>query len=193
MLNTCDRHSRGHKYEFALEKCEVVPPIHRDSSYSSVKVCGQNLKDVGVYKYLGLPFGEKGLDTQRMHEVSIAKGVRTAGLFYSVGCNGGEFSTAVSRRALTSFVRPSMEYGMALANLSKGQQVAVDKARCQILRRVLSVPVTAGDSAILKVLGVPPMSFKASKLNACFMAHVYDAAPNTLTAEVVSCATDGWG
>ena len=52
---------------------------------------------------------------------------------------------------------------MALVNFSKGQQVAVDKAWCQILRRVLSVPVTASGSAILKVLGVPPASFRASK------------------------------
>ena len=80
---------------------------------------------------------------------------------------------------------------MALVNLSKGQQVAVDRAWCQILRRVLSVPVAASGSAILKILGVPPMSSKASKLNAYFVARVYDAAPNTLTAKIVSYATDG--
>ena len=85
------------------------------------------MREVDRYKYLGQPFGAKGLDTRRMCEVSIAKGVRTAGLFYSVVCNGGGFSTAISRRVLTSFIRPSMEYGMALVNLSKGQQVAIDK------------------------------------------------------------------
>ena len=87
MLNTCERHSRDHKYEFAPEKCEVVPPIYGDSSYSSAKLYGQNLKEVGVYKYLGLPFGAKGLDTQRMCEVSIAKSVRTAkyGVWHGIG------------------------------------------------------------------------------------------------------------
>ena len=122
-VNACERYRCDHSYEFAPEKCEVVPPIYRDSSYLPVKLYGQNLKEVGVYKYIGLPFGA-GLDTQRMCEVSIAKGVRTADLLCSVGCNGGGSSTAVSRRVLTSFVRPSMEYGMALVNLSKGQQVA---------------------------------------------------------------------
>ena len=179
MLGTCERHSRDHKYEFAPEKCEVVPPIYRETSQPLVKLYGQTLKEVDRYKYLGLPFGAKGMDTRRMCEVSIAKGVRTAGLFYSVGCNGGGFSTAISRRVLTSFVRPSMEYGMALINLNKGKQVAIDKAWCQILRKVLSVPVTASGSAMLKVLGVPPMSFRASKLKACFMARVYDAELNT--------------
>ena len=45
----------------------------------------------------------------------------------------------------------------------------------------------------LKVLGVPPMSYRASKLNACFMARIYDAGPDTLTAKIVSFATEGWG
>ena len=93
---------------------------------------------------------------------------------------------------LASIVRPGMGYGMALVNLSKGQQMAMDKARYQILRKALSVPVAAGGSAILKVLGVPPMSFRASKLNACFMARVYDAGPDTLTAKILSYATKGW-
>ena len=42
------------------------------------------LKEVNRYKYLGLPFGGKGLDTGRMCEVSIAKAVRTASLFHSL-------------------------------------------------------------------------------------------------------------
>ena len=67
---------------------------------------------------------------------------------------------------MTWIDRPSMEYGMALVNLSKGQQVGVDKAWWQILRREQSVAATASGSAILKVLGVAPMSFWARKLNA---------------------------
>ena len=55
------------------------------------------------------------------------------------------------------------------------------------------MPVTASGSAILKVLGVPPMPFRASKLNACFTARVYDAMPSILTAKTVSYTTDGWG
>ena len=128
-----------------------------------MKLYGTPLKEVDKYKYLGLPLGAKGLDTGRMCKVSIAKAVRTASLFHSIGCNGGGISTAESRRVLTSIVRPSMEYGMALVNLSKGQQVGVDKAWYQILKKTLSAPATTSSSAILKVLGVPPMSFRASK------------------------------
>ena len=84
-----------------------------------------------------------------------------------------------------------MEYGVALINLNEGKQVAIDKAWCQILRRVPSVAVTASGSAMLKDLGVPPMSFRASKLNACFVARVYDAEPNMLTSKILSHVTKG--
>ena len=90
-------------------------------------------------------------------------------------------SPAVCRRVLTSFIQPSVEYGMGLVNLRKGEQVAVDKAWLQILRKMLSMPAAASGSAILKVLGVPPMSFRASKPNAGFMARIYDAQPDALT------------
>lgn len=55
-----------------------------------------------------------------------------------------------------------MEYGVALVNLRKGEQMAMGKAWLQILRRTLSMPATASGSAILKVLGVPLKSFRAN-------------------------------
>ena len=192
MLHTCERHSRDYKYESAPSKCEVVPLVYRRGSHGLLELYGEALREVDRHKYLGLPFEARGLDIGRMCEVSIAKVIRTASLFHSIGCNGGGFSITVSRRVLTSIVRPSMGYGMALVNLSKRQQMAVDKAWYQILRKTLSAPATASGSAMLKVLGVPPTSFRASKLNACFMARVYDAGPDTLTAKFLSYATKGW-
>ena len=76
MLGTCERVSRDHRYEFAPEKCEVVAPVHRRGSRSTVKLYGTPLKEVHRYKYLGLPLGAKGLDTGRMCEAGIAKGIR---------------------------------------------------------------------------------------------------------------------
>lgn len=68
------------------------------------EVVGKKVEGSRRYKYLGPPFGTKRQDTGRMREVSIAKGVWTVGLFYSVGCDDGGFSTAIYRRVLTSFV-----------------------------------------------------------------------------------------
>ena len=36
MLRTCERHSRENKYEFAPEKCEVVPPVYRKDTQTPV-------------------------------------------------------------------------------------------------------------------------------------------------------------
>lgn len=70
--------------------------------------------------------------------------------------------------------------------------MALDKTLCQILKKTLLVPAAVSGNAMLKVLGVPPMSFGTSKSNACFAARIYDAMPNTLTAKIPSRAADGW-
>lgn len=62
------------------------------------------------------------------------------------------------QESATSIVRPSVEYGKALVNLSKGQQAVLDKARYQILWKTLSMPAATSGNAILKVLGIPPLS-----------------------------------
>ena len=39
MLRTCEKHSRDHKYEFAPEKCEVVPLAYRRDSHPPAGLC----------------------------------------------------------------------------------------------------------------------------------------------------------
>ena len=51
------------------------PPVCRKDPHETVKLCGEPLKEVDRYEYLGLLFGAKGLDAGRMCEVSIAKAV----------------------------------------------------------------------------------------------------------------------
>ena len=126
-MHTCERHSRDHKCGVALDKCEVVPPVYRRDFHGPVELYGEALKEVDRYKYLGLPLGAKGLDAGRMCGVSIAKAVRQVA-----------YSTRLMRRrrVLDSIMRESAnvdrptEHGIwyALVNLSKGQQVAVNKA-----------------------------------------------------------------
>lgn len=58
--------------------------------------------------------------------MSIAKGVRTAGLFNSIGRNGVGFSIAVGGG--TNVICPTeYECSITLVNLSRGQQATVDK------------------------------------------------------------------
>ena len=161
----------------------------KDPHETTVKLYGEPLKEVDRYKYLGLPFGAKGLDTGRMYEVSIARAVRTASLFHSIGCNGEGFSTAVSRRVLTSIVRPSTEYGMALVNLSKGQQMAVGEANGggQGMAPDLEENAVSAGSGKWQcdTQGSRSTAYviQASKLNVCFVARVYDAGPDALNSQ----------
>ena len=56
--------------------------MYRKDSQAPVELYGETLKEVDRYMSLGLPFGAKGLDTGRMCEIGIAKGVRMVSLFH---------------------------------------------------------------------------------------------------------------
>jgi len=53
------------------------------------------------------------------------------------------------------------------------------------LKNTLSSSAAASGSAILKIMKLLPMSYRVSKLIACFMLRFHDAAPNTLTGWIV--------
>ena len=62
--------------------------------------------------------------------------------------------------------RPT-EYGIryGISEFKQGTIGGGNKARYQILRKTLSLLSAASGSVILKVLEVPPTSYRASKLN----------------------------
>ena len=59
--------------------------IYRRDTHRSVVLYIGLLKEVDGYKYLGLAFGAKRLDTGRMCEVDVTKVVRTISLSYPDG------------------------------------------------------------------------------------------------------------
>ena len=84
-----------------------------------------------------------------------------------------------------------MGYGLGLTYLGAGLENAVDKAWHRMWRKALSLPRTTSGLAILKMMRVPDMVFRARKLNAMVVGRAKNANPNTLLSSVYRFATDG--
>lgn len=95
MLDTCERHSISHGYVFAPSKCEVIAPQGKETP--CVTMYGEKVRQTPSFKYLGVPFNDKGVDMAELCVEGITRAVKTANLFSTVGCNGSGFSPAVSR------------------------------------------------------------------------------------------------
>ena len=212
MLDTCEQHSVKHGYVFLPSKCEIITPEGTQTSY--FRMYEEQVKQSPSFKYLGIPFNDKGVDIAGLCvdvaglRVDIAglcvdiaglcvegisRAVKTANLFNRMRCNGTEVSPTVSRWILTSFVHPQMEYGLGLTYLGIGLENAINKAWYSMWRKALSLPPTASGPAILKMMRVPDMTVRARKLNAIMLGRAYKASPNTLLGSAYRFATDGPG
>ena len=191
MLNTCEQHSISHGYVFSPSKCEIIAPEGTQTSY--IMMYEEQVKQSPSFKYLGVPFNDKGVDIAGLCVEGISRAVKTANLFRTVGCNGTGFSPRVNKWILTSFVRPQMEYGLGLTYLGTGLENAVNKAWGRMWRKALSLPPQTSGLGILKMMREPDMAFRARKLNAMMLDRAYKANPNTLLGNVYRFATDGPG
>lgn len=110
MLEVCERHSIDNRYRFGVAKCEVVvsrpaPPF---------QIYEQPLKASKAFPYLGIPVEASGINWNLHIRQMGQKMIRMAWLLNSVGCNGGGFDTATCLRMFCCFLRPMVEYGLAL-------------------------------------------------------------------------------
>ena len=103
MLDSCEQHSKEYEYKFSPSKCEVIAPTNVQAS--CLRIYGEELKQSPKFKYLGVPVTEMGIDIAGLCYEGISRAMRTANLFYFIGCNGTGFPSTVSRWILASFVR----------------------------------------------------------------------------------------
>ena len=191
MLNTCELHSRENGYVFSPPKCEIVVPS--DERAPCFMLYGEYVRLAPSFKYLGIPVTEKGIDIAGLCYESISRAVKTVNLFHNMGCNGSGFPLAVNRWIMTSFVRTQMEYGLGLTYLGTSLENTLDKAWSRMWRRVISLLHTTSGLAILKMMGVTDMAFRARKLNTMMLMRAHKADPDTLTNIVYRHATRGAG
>ena len=191
MMDTCEKHSIRYGYVFSPPKCEIISPTAEGCS--RLKLYCQEVRGSSSFKYLGIPVTETGIKVSAVCVEGISRAVKTASLFSTIGCNGRGFSPATSRWILTTFVRPQMEYGIGLTFLGTGLENVLNKAWCGIWRKALSLPQHTSGSAVLKMMGVSDMTFRARKLNVLMMKRAYRANPNSLIGIIYGHATKGAG
>lgn len=113
MLETCQRHSIDNRYRFGVAKCETVC----SKPATGLAIYGEPLKVSQSFPYLGIPVEASGINWNLHIRQMGAKMLRMAWLLNSVGCNGGGFDTATCLRIFCCFLRPMIEYGLALCPL----------------------------------------------------------------------------
>lgn len=115
MLNLAASHSHELGYRWSPSKCAI---LNAPSSGTPLSLYGSVLPTVDEFVYLGVPFRSSGLYGPGILALRKASAVKTMALLVSVGAHRNGFALLLSSRLYTCFIRPKIEYGLAISNLS---------------------------------------------------------------------------
>lgn len=116
LLLICEDHSVRNRYRFGVRKCESVLSCNREQS-QELCLYGEALQNSESFCYLGVPFTRDGIDFQSLLRRNGDKAMKAASYFNSLGCNGAGFDLSTCLHVYQTFVRPILEYGVALCPL----------------------------------------------------------------------------
>lgn len=141
MLETCERHSIKNRYRFGVSKCEAVLSEEPAPRMGGLTIYGQELPRSSSFTYLGMPITAKGI-AWKDHLIRMGvRALKAASFFRAAGCNGNGFDTATSLRIYGCFVRPIVEYGIALCPMA--MQTLLDGYYSKCIRLMTSCGKTA--------------------------------------------------
>ena len=125
MLDLASEHSVALGYRWKPSKCAVLN-APAASSGSQLTLYDEPLPIVEEFVYLGMPFRRKGLYAPGILSLRSSGAVKTMALLNSIGVNRTGFSLLLCSRLYKTFIRPKIEYGLAISHLSFREFKALD-------------------------------------------------------------------
>ena len=125
MLDAASAHSSSLGYRWKPSKCAVLC-APTASTRNPLSLYGEPLPVVEEFTYLGMPFRYKGLFAPGILSLRASGAVKTMALLNSVGVNRNGFSLLLCARLYKTFIRPKLEYGLAISHLSFRDFKALD-------------------------------------------------------------------
>lgn len=122
LLAACEDYPIKNRYRLGVTKCEAslsaeAVPLAKASLLANDQVLalhGVRLQQPHRFVYLKVPFNPDGIMSKAHVDAICANALGAACFLQSAGCDGHEFDIATCFRILHNFVRPIMEYGLAL-------------------------------------------------------------------------------
>ncbi|KAG2171679.1 hypothetical protein INT43_008059 [Umbelopsis isabellina] len=175
MLRRVENHSHHLGYRWSPSKCAIVNgEDHNFHLYNEI------LPNVEYFTYLGVPFGPKGMEPQRPIELKAPKTVAAMQVLKSLGVHGAGLGEMLSAKLYRQFIRPKMEYGLAISKFLVTQAKSIDGAQDKCLRMIFRRRNTTSTSVFRHLTDLPDMQTRILTLRAKFAIRAETLPPDTL-------------
>ncbi|EIE80717.1 hypothetical protein RO3G_05422 [Rhizopus delemar RA 99-880] len=125
---------------------------------------GQDLPNADEFTYLAVPFDGKGISSAALIKHRSSGTLAAMAQLHSMGLNRQGFPLLLSSRLFASFIRPKLEYGLAIAQLTRKDYDELNRAQDRCLRMLVGGHRTASTVMLRHICNLPSMTFRADTL-----------------------------
>jgi hypothetical protein len=194
LLRRAEEHSTQLGYRWNPDKCVIVnsPTVHGSSP---LKLYGSAIPTATSFTYLGLPIDNKGkLNTGLLLQRNIqsALGAMRGGL-QPLGLSSTSFSRLTAARLYTTFIRPKMEYGLAISLYLAKELKSLEKAQDQCLRMLFRGHRTASTAVFKHMTNLPSMEYRVDRLVFKMVCRIKNLPEDTLLSVITrACSAENY-
>lgn len=182
MLNAVESHSRQLGYRWSPSKCEILNP-QRDEPFT---LYNSPLPTTTIFKYLGIPFKKEGISREQLIQDRINKATGSMALLRQIGLHRYGMGLWAALRAYRTFVRPSLEYGLAITSLSAPFVNRLQAAQNGCVKLAINAQADRRlPTVVQQVLAdLPSMRLRMRILQFKFVTRTIDLATSTMLRSI---------
>ncbi|SAL96426.1 hypothetical protein [Absidia glauca] len=186
-LTVCEEHSHSLGYRWSPSKCVILSPPSPSADPPTYQLYNTDLPTLDNFSYLGIPIKPGGqIDTKALITHNTTKALTSMHLLSSIGVNGSGYNRLTSTRLYHQFIRPQMEYGLAIATPTKGQQQQLERAQYICIRRLYNAHLRSSTHVMKHLTATPSMTTRLHTLQLKFVHRATHLPHDTLLFQLIS-------
>ncbi|KAJ3222545.1 hypothetical protein HDU81_009813 [Chytriomyces hyalinus] len=181
LLCMCEEWSNTVGIRFSPSKCIYLRPTPAMHDVP-LKLYNTDLPSSETAPYLGIPFGQHGINWALLAKERTAKARGIIVALPLVGMNAMGWAPAASVNIYRSFIWPVLEYGIALKLPSVSTLKLYESVQRLALQTLTSTPCNTSTAALHKLLQVEPFKHCATELNLMWSACLHNSTDRSIPA-----------
>jgi hypothetical protein len=160
LLRVAEEHSLEINFRFNPTKCEVM------NCEVPEKLYGEDIPSCTQFKYLGVWFNARGADWKVHFEKMIGKARNVIQFWRTIGFNGQGLKLRTRRMIYTTFIRPVVEYGLAISPKLKALMNKLGQVQGQALCTMFGTHKTSSRTSMETLLNITNFEYRRVELQA---------------------------
>ena len=177
-MDICSEWSIEVGITFAPKKCGSIFKNIREPTILSLY--DEPLEIIDSYKYLGIIVDKSGINWKKSMDIRVAAATKKINWMCRMGMNIFKWRLNSCISIYKSFIRPSLEYGLALQIIPGDILKELQKVQVLALRRIFCCPSNVSHILLHVIPAIESMEFRNTRLNGRYLNCVLNGNKSNL-------------